>query len=457
MAVTIMYKLLKVRKGNKNMSGIKEKTDPSMEQTPAGLSTIDGINTKLNFSDKEVSILQELAKKVLELANRPEENVKAELWTAHNDLEETRPLIFADPENGWNEIITQEMILCNDPLARVWEMQLRKEVFWGTEMGDDKVIEANFNVPFYYKDSKWGIHEEKIGGDDGGSYTWKTPITDYERDFENLRFPEIKIDKEQSEKVFHYAEDLFGHILNVRKKGIWWWTLGMTWDYINLRGLENLMMDFYLNPDWVHRLMSFLRDGTLKKLDFLEQEGLLTLNTEGSYVGSGGFGWTKQLPSKGFNPMQVKTMDMWGFADSQETVGIDPAMFNEFILPYQKPILDRFGLNCYGCCEPINKRWDYVKTIPRLRRVSISPWADRAESHEMLGNDYILSMKPSPTPLSQTTIDEDEIRRSIREELLAVKGGIVEVLMKDNHTLGKNPEHIKRWCRIVREEINKIW
>jgi len=431
--------------------------DPSAEQTAAGLSTIKGINTKMSFSDKEISILRDLAETLSELANRPEETEKVKLWTAHNDLEETRPLIFADPENGWNEIIPQNQILCSDPLARVWEMHLRKEIFWGKEMGDDKVIEAYFNVPYSYDDSGWGVHEEKIGGENGGSYTWKVPIEDYERDFENLRYPEIQVDQEQSDKVLRYAEYIFGGILEVRRKGVWWWTLGMTWDFINLRGLENLMMDLYLNPDWVHRLMSFLRDGTLKKLDFLEQHNLLSLNTEGSYVGSGGFGWTKGLPASDFSPKHVRTMDMWGFSESQETVGIDPAMFNEFILPYQKPILERFGLNCYGCCEPINKRWDYVKTIPRLRRVSISPWADRAESREMLGQNYIISMKPSPTPLAQLKLNEEEIRTSIREDLLAVKGGVVEILMKDNHTLGNNPENITRWCRIVREEIERIW
>ncbi|MCF7941877.1 MAG: hypothetical protein K9M84_09710 [Spirochaetia bacterium] len=428
-----------------------------MEQTAAGLSTVSGIDTNLNFTDREICILQDLAKQVAELASRPEEAEKAALWTAHNQLDEVRPLIFADPENGWNEIITQDQILCRDPLARVWEMHLRKEIFWGREMGDDKVIEAYFNVPYSYRDSGWGLHEEKIGGENGGSYTWKTPIEEYERDFENLRYPQIDVNENESDRTLEYAQHIFGNILHVRRKGIWWWTLGMTWDFINLRGMENLMLDLYLNPEWVHRLMAFLRDGTLKKLDYLESHGLLSLNMEGSYVGSGGFGWTSELPAEGFDPEHVRTMDMWGFAESQETVGIDPAMFDEFILPYQLPVLQRFGLNCYGCCEPIDRRWEYVKKIPRLRRVSISPWADRAASREFLGRDYILSMKPSPTDLAMPRLDEDKVRSSIREELKAVQGGVVEVLMKDNHTLGKNPENITRWCRIVREEIERLW
>ncbi|MCK5008045.1 MAG: hypothetical protein KAR73_11700, partial [Spirochaetales bacterium] len=223
------------------------------------------------------------------------------------------------------------------------------------------------------------------------------------------------------------------------------------------RGLNNFMLDMYDNPDWVHRMMKFLSDGTQAKLDFLEENGLLALNTEGSYVGSGGFGWTRQLPQEDFEPEHVRTINMWGFAESQETVGVSPEMFAEFIFPYQKPILERFGLNCYGCCEPIDPRWHIVKNIPRLRRVSTSPWADREKMAEMLGKGYIISLKPSPSPLAEPKMDETLVRESLRKDLLATKGCRLELIMKDNHTLGGNPDNAVRWCQIAREEIEKIY
>ena len=82
---------------------------------------------------------------------------------------------------------------------------------------------------------------------------------------------------------------------------------------------------------------------------------------------------------------RVRTKDCWGFCESQETSTISPRMFAEFILPYQLPILERFGLNCYGCCEPLDNRWKFVETIPNLRRVSISPWANLSQMAERLG------------------------------------------------------------------------
>ena len=89
--------------------------------------------------------------------------------------------------------------------------------------------------------------------------------------------------------------------LTVRLKTCWWWTLGMTWTLVNLRGLEQIMFDMVDNPDGLHRLMAFLRDGHLAKLDYLERNGLLSLNNDGTYVGSGGFGWTHELPAAGFD------------------------------------------------------------------------------------------------------------------------------------------------------------
>lgn len=229
----------------------------------------------------------------------------------------------------------------------------------------------------------------------------------------------------------------------------------MSRDFINLRGLDKMMMDLILEPEGVHKLMAFLRDGYLKRLDYLQNNGLLSLNTEGTYVGSGGFGFTDQLPKPSDNLTKVLTKNMWGFCESQETVGVSPQMFNAFILPYQLPIMARFGLNCYGCCEPIEVRWDYVKTIPNLRRVSTSAWANVANMKECLGSDYIMSIKPNPTPLSIAHIDEQTARKEVRDALDNSKGCVVELIMKDNHTLGGNPSNITKWVEIVRQEIDR--
>jgi hypothetical protein len=429
---------------------------PSQIQTAEGLGTTHGINIPSHVLLKEKEVLQGLAREMAEIASRPLEHEKAKLWTEHNGLKSTRPLIFCDPENGWNEIITQDKILCESPLLRVWEMYLRKEIHWAESFKDDKVIEPFFNVPYHYTNSGYGLEENIIGGSDGGSFKYVHPIKDYDEDFNKLKFQEITVDYKTTEKVLLLAHDLFDGILKVRLKGVWWWTLGMTWDFIKLRGLENLMIDMIMYPEYVHKMMAFLRDATLNKLDFLEKNGLLGINTQGSYVGSGGFGWTNQLPQDGFNSSKVRTLDMWGFCESQETVGVSPEMVGEFIIPYQKPIMERFGLSCYGCCEPLDLRWHLLKDIKRLRRVSVSPWADVHIMAEYLGNDFVYSRKPSPTPLADPNPDWNGLRADMREFLKVSRDCNVEIIMKDNHTLGNNPYNASTWCHMVREEIERM-
>ncbi|MBE2241020.1 MAG: hypothetical protein IAE81_24755, partial [Caldilineaceae bacterium] len=335
------------------------------------------------FTTKERQLLRTLAQQVAELAARPVEAEKRNLWLRHNALQPTRPVIFCDPENGWHEIIRPEQLECEHELARDWEFRLRREIFWGTQMCDDRVIIPFFDVPHVAAESDWGMHETRIGGQHGGAYTWEPPLKEY-ADLPKLHFPTITVDEAATQQRAALAAEILGDLLTVRVKTLWWWTLGMTWTLVNLRGMMQIMYDMVDAPDALHQVMALLRDGHLAKLDWLEEAGLLSLNNDGTYVGSGGFGWTDELPQPDFDG-RVRTCDLWGFGESQETVGISPKMFAEFVLPYQLPILSRFGLNCYGCCEPLDQRWEYVKQIPRLRRVSVSPWSDRAFMAEQLG------------------------------------------------------------------------
>lgn len=425
------------------------------DQSAVALSTATANIAKIEISTKDREILRSLAAHVAELAARPVEEEKKKLWYCHNDLKPTRPVIFCDPENGWNEIITNTMIQCEGELAQDWEMKLRKEIFWGESMGDDRVITPYFDVPYIAMESDWGMHENKLGGHEGGSYRWDAPLKDF-KDMGQLHFPQITVDKEKTSLLHTLAVETLGDFLTVRVKGVWWWTLGMTWTLANLRGLEQIMYDMYDYPDELHQLMAFLRDGHLHKLSFLEQNGLLSLNNDNTYVGSGGFGWTHQLPAEGYVDTKVRTIDMWGFGESQETGQVSPEMFEEFIFPYQLPILELFGLNCYGCCESLNKRWDIIKKIPRLRRVSVSPWANLEDMADKLGHDYVYSLKPNPAYLAVPQLDEELIRKSLRESIRLTRNCNVEIIMKDNHTIGNNVQNIIRWCKIAREEAESL-
>ncbi len=424
------------------------------------------------FPASDRAVLRRLAAQVAGLAARPEEAAKRELWYQHNDLQPTRPVIFCDPENSWNEIIPGSALECRVEQARFWEMALRREIFWGTQMRDDRVIEPYFDVPHVFTESGWGLEAQTIGGEDGGAYTWDPPLKSYD-DLPRLTVPQITINWTLTDRLHMLAQELFGDLLTVRQRtpaglppsvwwtvspaplGVWWWSFGMTLPLVHLRGLAQVMYDMIDRPADLHRLMAFLRDAHIERLNYLESHDLLSLNNDGTYVGSGGFGWTRQLPQPDFNG-HVRPCDMWGFGESQETVGVSPAMFAEFVLPYQLPLLERFGLNCYGCCEPLDKRWHVVCQIPRLRRVSVSAWASVPKMAELLGDRYIFSWKPNPADLALPSFDEDRIRAALRAMMAQTRNCRVEVIMKDNHTIRNDPSRVVRWVRIALEEAEAV-
>ena len=425
------------------------------DQTVSGKTFLDFTHKDLFFSLEDKNILKKLAEQVAGIAHSRQMLEKCKLWQELNNLKKTRPLIFCDPENGWNEIITETQMECKGKIARHWEMALRKEIFWGKEMGDDKPVEPVFDIAHLIKPDNWGVEIIYHQTENLGSYVWDNPIMDYEQDLKKIHSPRVVIDWETTNGCFDLASDIFKGILNVRLKGIWWWSLGITNPAASLRGLNNLYLDFIDRPDELKELFSIISTGFLEKLKFLENNNLLSLNNDSTYVGSGGFGFTEKLPRPDYLD-QVRCKDMWGFAESQETVNVSPEMYEQFIFPYEKIILDKFGLTCYGCCEPLDSRWHIVKNHHNLRRVSCSAWIDMEKMARYLGDSYIFSLKPNPAPLSGPGINEQAIRKELRSTFEITKDCNIEVIMKDNHTIGHRPENVVEWCRIAKEEAYRV-
>ena len=400
-------------------------------------------------------LLRELAKKVAEIASRPEQDNKYKLWRRHNALEETSPLLCCEPESAWHEIFPAKTIVCKTPLARVWEFKLRREIYWATVIHDDRPILPRFAIQTVFHQTSRGLEPVLHGQALGHAYNWEAPVTSFDK-LDELKPQKIIIDEEKTQELLSLAEEIFDGLLLVREEGVFWWSLGMTGDLIHLRGFEQMMMDMYDNPDFLHKMMTFLRDEVQQKLTYLEENGYLTANTDVDYVGTGGYGYTTELPVTGKG---LKLRDIWGYCESQETVLISPAQFKEFIFPYQEDILKRFGLNVYGCCEPVEKRWDAVSKIERLRKVAVSPWSDVRLAAQQMGKAYVYVRKVNPAHMAVPHMLEDAARAELRETFEATKeyGCPVEVLMRDVVTLGGNPDNAANWVEIAREEAARVY
>ncbi len=404
-------------------------------------------------------IIRDLTKRIAEIAHDPVMEERRKLWHKHAAFDGDRPMVLAE-HGGVQDIIPESRLKCSGERARGIEQGLRHTIFRFEEVGDDHVVEPYVDYNWEVSNDGYGVpyHIERADNEGKmGSYRWDPPIKDLDKDFDKLHPRTFSVDRDATMKKKAELEELWDGILPVRMRGGFWGTMGMTWPAISLIGLEGLMMAMVDNPDGLHRLMAFLRDDHLAEAEFAQREGLLSLNNENDYIGSGSEGYTHELPQPGWEPDQpVRLKDLWVLSESQETVGVSPEMFAEFIFPYQLAVIEKFGLCYYGCCEPVHTRWHVIEKIPNLRRVSVSPWCDQAKLASACGDRVTFCRKPNPTLISTSDFDEDAIRADIRETLEIAKGCTIELSMKDVHTLHDESWRLGRWVELAREEIDKF-
>ncbi len=408
---------------------------------------------QITTRDRET--LRELAKRQAEIAALPVMAERARLWTAHNDLRGERPMVFFEgntvEDKGFVPVAT-----CETELGRRMELQLKWAMLNHELIGDDRVVTAEFLCPWRYEITAFGLLVTRVHSSDGGiGFHIKEQIQDLSEDMDKLRPSILSFYREDSLRYAETAREVLGDILQVRMSTAL--NASLTQDVVNIMGMENMFIAMMETPDEFHTLMSLLTDGYLALFDELEKRQMLSLNHANDWVCQGTFGYTEQLPEKTEN---IRISDLWGYADSQETVGVSPEMFGEFIFPYYKKVTERYGLTVYGCCEPVHPFWDkYISTLSNLRKVSISPWCDEEFIGERLrGKPVIYQRKPSPNFVGVgKTLDEDAFRQYIDHTIDCAQGCRLEFTFRDVYTLEGELGKPRRAVEIVREEIENRW
>jgi hypothetical protein len=402
-------------------------------------------------------ILRVLASQVAELAGLPVMSERRRLWKQHNRLQPTRPLILVFPEGSWEELLTQADLQCEGEPERQMEWELRHRIYYHDHFQDDTVIEKEWIVHKQIHSSGWGLEVQRVPSPEARG-AWKfQPVIAEMADLEQLRYPAITYDEKTTLANLEQAHDLFGDLLDVRLKGVDHLSYHLMSQYSDWRGLEETMLDMYQQPEMLHAAMQFLEEGHHRILQQYQDLNLLSLNNDSTYHSSGGNGYTDELPAPGFDSQHVRPCDMWASAESQELAQVGPRQHAEFALAYEKRLLEPFGLTGYGCCEDLTRKLTDVLTIPHIRRISISPFAQVEASAEQLGNGYIFSWKPDPWHLVGD-FDENAIRAYLRQALAATRrhGCIFEMILKDTHTCDHHPERFDRWTCIARQEVEHL-
>jgi len=106
------------------------------------------------------------------------------------------------------------------------------------------------------------------------------------------------------------------------------------------------------------------------------------------------------------------------------------------------PIIEKFGLVSYGCCENLSHFLPALRQVPNLRRLGITFAADLHRCAGQIQRDYVVRWNPNPAMIC-CGFDPDYIRRTIREGLEALSGSLVDIYIKDISTVQGHPERLR--------------
>lgn len=392
-------------------------------------------------------ILRDLAKRYLDVAMAPVQDQRRDLWRRHNSLERTRPPIYIRAF-AWQEM-PEAQCRCADPFLRQHEDVLRHRLFWST-FDDDSIFEPWITVNAVHACTGWGLAGTRNHAEEpGGAYKVDYPIKEL-ADLDRLAMPRHEIDEAQTAANVAHLQDAIGDLITVnldRGPAYRMWTADLSTDLGFLRGIENIMMDMMDHPEWLHRLLAFMRDGVLKVHEEAEQAGDWGLGAHQNQA----MPYARELRDPAPNVNGVKRQDLWCFMAAQELTAVSPEMHDEFMLQYQLPILRHFGLVAYGCCEDLTRKIGILRQIPNLRRIAVSPFAKVAACAEQIGRDYVLSYRPNPSEMVSYGFDPGRIRPLLERDFAACRECCFDITLKDVETVQSDPTRIRAWVRLVRD------
>jgi hypothetical protein len=406
-------------------------------------------------SKADRKVLRELGQRLAEMADHPLNARRKELWKRMNDLRDGKPMVWVN-EVCWNEMeVADELALrTKSPFCQRIEAQMRQTIYQWEHMQGDMVVDPVIAAPLVVENSGLGLsfQEDILATDEENeivSHRFHIQVRG-EEDIEKIKEPAVTYREELTQKGYEAYRAIFDGILTVEKRGIQGFWFAPWDDIVRLTGVQEAIMDLILRPSYIHALVKRIVDAYLGALDQFERLNLLASNNNNSRIGSGAYGYTTALPPGGPGSGRSRAADIWGAATAQIFSTVSPEMHEEFALAYERRWLERFGLSYYGCCEPLDKKIGVLRSIPNLRKISMSPWIDKEKAAEAISSDYVFSFKPSPAVLAKERWNPEEARQELVTMLEIARRYRcrVEIIMKDISTVHFEPQRLWEWARI---------
>jgi len=406
---------------------------------------------KISIQDRET--LRTLAARYMTYALSDQNNEKRELWRALNNLHMQKPMITID-QMPWHELDVDGFLKCSvtDPYFRGIEWQLRSQIYKWEHLPADMVLNPYLTLPRAVSNTGFGLSTRRLDHDSSGriqSHLFEDQLAEME-DVEKIKTPVLSLNREADAEHLADAEAIFDGIVPVKFGGIQLHS-GL-WDSITFwKGVESCYIDLLDRPELIHAIMERFTDAFIAQIHQINELGLYDITSNVCHCSHT---FDDRLPPPSCDPDHPTTYDGWTYSMAQLFTSVSPAINEEFEVPYMTKIFSCFGSVYYGCCERLDDRLEVIGRMPNIRKVSCSPWSDREHFAECLPKKYIMSSKPNPAYLAESTFDEEGVRRDLRRTIAAAKsnGLGLELLLKDISTVKNDPERLWRWSEIALEE-----
>lgn len=424
---------------------------------------------------EERNHLREMAKKLRDITQDEKWEINKKNWIDLNNHDASRTLVYTFVfDDAWLEVLhPSKTLMVKDPMFREIEYEIMKRIYRAEHFAGDMVIYPDLYVPIEYRFSDWypgrvkpyGSAKE---GEERVTAIYK-PVLEEPEDIKKLQMPKLEyLDWKKTHENYEAVCDVFGDILPVHigrpfsgstDFQTFGWGLSIIDVLCELRGLEEVYCDIYEEPEFLHDVLGFMQEGYLNYIDTMEKEHLFALNNNGYYfpisggeasgVGENGLGYTDRLPSKDFDPNNIKAKDLWGYCQEQEFTSVGPDARYEFCIKYQKAISERFGAMAYGCCENNDFNYDNITdNIANLRTVSVPYASDIRIAADRL-KDYVMAWRPLQSPVN--TFNEEEFRKITMENMEVMKDNNAVYWCGAPLTLAGHPEFLDKTTQIVME------
>ncbi len=393
-------------------------------------------------------VIRDLGRRYAEIAALPRQQEIVDGWRRLNGLQSTRPMVRIE-QLPWDELDWgREEMINQEGHLRTIEGRLRRTIHAWENFKADMVVLPVLALPKTVRNARLGpkIQVERVGL----SQRYAEQLATIE-EVRALKTPVIETDLELDQRRLEEAGDILDGILPVRLVGRG--RHSGLWDGITtIISPERLLYDLIDRPEYVAELIGKFVEMESGVLDQFEEQGLLQAAPAEIHC-TGAF--CDELPSAGYDGKMATARDTWTFSMAQMFSDVSPAMQDEFDITPLKPLLERYGLVYYGCCEPLHNKIDIIRKIKNVRKISLSPWADKEIAAERIHGDYVFSAKPNPSYVAMGSFHADIVRQDLTEtvEICRRHNTPCELILKDVSTVRNDPSRLTAWEQIAMEVV----